>query len=217
MNKYINRKPFPFKLLMEGKDDLYVTAAIRDQHQLTDNFEIVDCEGVENMPDQIIARIKLQRPKIEAIGIVMDADNKLNSRWESLKNLLQAEEYTVPKQPDKEGTIIEGFDRNPTIGVWIMPDNETEPGMLEHFVERLIPKDDKLHLNVLQILAKIEKDGLNRYSLIHHKKALIHTWLAWQEEPGRPMGTAITTTYLDHNAHLCLLFVNWLNRLFNPQ
>ena len=58
MSDYINRKKLPYKLLVEGKDDLYVVANIRDKHLLADNFEIVDCEGVDKMPDAIIARIK---------------------------------------------------------------------------------------------------------------------------------------------------------------
>ena len=204
MSEFINRKKLPFKLLVEGKDDLYVIASIRNQHQLADNFEIIDCEGVDKMPDQIIARIKLQRPQVSSIGIVLDADNDLQARWKSVRDTLQRENYSVPILPGTGGTIIEGVGRNPTIGIWLMPDNETEPGMLEHFVEKLIPNDDDLHPKVLQILSTIEEAGLNRYPTIHHKKALIHTWLAWQEEPGRPMGTAITATYLNHNADLCL-------------
>ncbi|GAB4007934.1 hypothetical protein GCM10028808_12850 [Spirosoma migulaei] len=215
MSKQIDRTKFPFKLLVEGQDDMYVAASIRDKHQLADNFEIINCHGVEKMPDQIVARIKLKRSTINAIGIVIDADQDLNARWNSIRDLLRKEGYTVPPSPAKEGTVIEGINRNPTIGIWLMPDNETEPGMLEHFVESLIPDNDSLHPKVIQILAEIEHEGLNRYTLIHHKKALIHSWLAWQEEPGKPMGTAITATYLDHNADLCLRFVNWLNLLFN--
>ncbi|CAN5213568.1 hypothetical protein BH09BAC4_BH09BAC4_16860 [soil metagenome] len=217
MSDYINRKKFPFKLLVEGKDDLFVTANIRDVHQVPDNFEIIDCEGVEKMPDQIIARIKLQRPTIDIIGIILDADQDLLARWNSLKGTLEKEGYEVPPSPDVNGTVITGVERNPNIGIWLMPDNATEPGMLENFVELLIPDNDDLHPKVLQILSKIESEDLNRYALIHHKKALIHTWLAWQEEPGKPMGTAIAATYLDHNSELCLRFVNWLNRLFNVQ
>ena len=214
MSNNIKRGKFPSKLLVEGKDDLYVIASIRNQHQLVDNFEIIDCEGINKMPDQIIARIKLQRPQISTIGVVLDADGSLQDRWSSIRNILQQENYTVPLLPEIDGMVIAGTGRNPTIGVWLMPDN-LQSGMLEDFVERLIPDNDDLYPNVLQILSTIEQGGLNRYPIIHHKKALIHTWLAWQEEPGKPMGTAITATYLDHNTALCLRFVNWLNQLFN--
>ncbi|GAB3641797.1 DUF3226 domain-containing protein [Spirosoma arcticum] len=218
MSDYINRKKLPFKLLVEGKDDLYVVASIRNQHQLADNFEIIDCEGVDKMSDQLIARIKLQRPTIDTIGIVLDADTDLSARWSSLRNTLQAEGYITASSPDSNGTIIDGVGRNPTVGIWLMPDN-LQLGMLEDFVRYLIPQNDSLHPFVDQILAQIEAENItNRYDpSVQRAKAFIHTWLAWQKDPGKPMGTAIAATFLDHNTALCLRFVDWLNRLFNAQ
>ncbi|MFD2571354.1 DUF3226 domain-containing protein [Spirosoma soli] len=216
MSEFINRKKFPYKLLVEGKDDLYVTASIRNQHQLTDNFEIIDCEGVDKMPDQITARIKLQRPQIAAIGIVLDADYDLQARWKSICNILQQEGYPVPTSPGADGTVIEGVGRNPNVGIWLMPDN-SQSGMLEDFVSYLIPQGDLLKPFVEQTLSQIEEQDIeSRYDPQYHRaKAFIHTWLAWQKDPGTPMGLALTKTYLDHNTNLCLRFVNWLNRLFN--
>lgn len=215
MSNPIKRNTFPFKLLVEGKDDLFVIANIRDTHRLTDNFEIVDCEGVEKMPDQIIARIKRQRPNITAIGIVVDADQDLKARWNSIRDILVKEDYVVPFKPEKDGTIISGIGRNPTIGVWLMPDN-LQSGMLEDFVRFLIPEDDSLRPYVSEVLAQIEGQEFdNRYNPdTHRAKAFIHTWLAWQKDPGTPMGLALTKTYLDHNANICLRFVSWLERLF---
>ena len=45
-------------------------------------------------------------------------------------------------------------------------------------------------------------------------KAVIHTWLAWQKEPGRPFGTAITARFLDPNVPEVDVLVAWLKRLF---
>jgi hypothetical protein len=90
--------------------------------------------------------------------------------------------------------------------------------MLEDFVKLLIRPDDLLSPFVHQILSQIEEQDIqDRYNPeVHRAKAFIHTWLAWQKDPGTPMGLALTKTYLDHNAELCLRFVGWLNRLFNP-
>lgn len=216
MSQTVNRRKFPYKLLVEGKDDLFVTAGIRDRHHLPDNFEIVDCEGVNKMPDQIVARIKLQRPKVETIGIVLDADNDVQARWNSICNIVQNEGYAVPTSPSSDGVIIRGTGRNPDVGIWLMPDN-TQTGILEDFVRYLIPQNDLLHPFVTQILAELEaQDFPNRYDPVTNRaKAFIHTWLAWQQDPGTPMGLALTKTYLDHNTELCLRFVAWLNRLFN--
>ncbi|MDQ2808925.1 MAG: hypothetical protein M3Z04_18780 [Chloroflexota bacterium] len=46
-------------------------------------------------------------------------------------------------------------------------------------------------------------------------KAYIHTWPAWQEEPGKPMSVAIHPNhYLDAQAPAAQTFVDWLGRLF---
>ena len=49
---------------------------------------------------------------------------------------------------------------------------------------------------------------------IDREKALVHTWLAWQANPGRPYGTAVAAGFLDHNVPEVDAFVSWLNRLF---
>ncbi|MFZ2170123.1 MAG: DUF3226 domain-containing protein, partial [Methylococcaceae bacterium] len=48
----------------------------------------------------------------------------------------------------------------------------------------------------------------------HHSKAVVHTYLAWQHEPGRPLGQAITAKVLDPSHSLAKNFADWLKRLF---
>ncbi len=45
-------------------------------------------------------------------------------------------------------------------------------------------------------------------------KANIHTWLAWRQEPGTPMGSAISNTLLCSDKTEVLAFIAWLRRLF---
>ena len=86
--------------------------------------------------------------------------------------------------------------------------------MLEDFIKFLIPQDDELLPIAEDVLTNnIEAKGLNRYKELHRPKALIHTWLAWQEEPGSPMGQAITKKYLQ-DTETCQLFVSWLKKIF---
>jgi hypothetical protein len=97
-----------------------------------------------------------------------------------------------------------------------MPNNN-DKGMLEDFVSFLISEDDKLLPKVDNALSEIEKEELNQYKEIHKSKARIHTWLAWQEDPGTPMGLAITKKYLSTTPIICQDFISWLNKLFNPE
>jgi hypothetical protein len=45
-------------------------------------------------------------------------------------------------------------------------------------------------------------------------KAKMHTWLAWQEEPGAPIGLALTRRYLDGDAEQVQPLLAWIRKLF---
>ncbi|WP_420441941.1 DUF3226 domain-containing protein [Candidatus Palauibacter sp.] len=45
-------------------------------------------------------------------------------------------------------------------------------------------------------------------------KAVLHAWLAWQQEPGRPYGLAIKSGYLRHDSVTAERFVAWFRQLF---
>lgn len=46
------------------------------------------------------------------------------------------------------------------------------------------------------------------------EKANLHTWLAWQDEPGYPPGTALTRQLLDPHKETAAPFVKWFRNLF---
>lgn len=54
-----------------------------------------------------------------------------------------------------------------------------------------------------------------RFPPAHKIKARLHTWLAWQEEPGKPMGLSITARYLDADALHAQQLIKWLRQLFD--
>jgi hypothetical protein len=203
------KKNFSAKLLVEGKNDQHVVWAICEKHQIPELFEVIDGQGVNTILTRLPTDLKSQG--ITAFGIIVDADENIQNRWTSIVDRLKPLGYELPKQPDPNGTIHPAQGIYPQIGFWIMPNNE-EIGEIEHFIEYLVPPNDRLLPLAKKVLIDVESVE-SRYR--DRQKALIHTWLAWQEEPGRPMGQAITHTYLDHNADLCLRLVNWLNLLYN--
>ncbi len=93
-----------------------------------------------------------------------------------------------------------------------MPDNQTE-GILEDFLRFLVPDASPLFAHVTECVATIPS-GERRFGPAAEPKVLIHTWLAWQEEPGRPMGTAITARYLDPSVRQVDTLIAWLKKLF---
>jgi hypothetical protein len=54
-----------------------------------------------------------------------------------------------------------------------------------------------------------------RFIESHFTKSLIHTWLAWQDEPGTPFGLAITKRYFDSDGPHVQALLDWLTRLFS--
>ncbi|MFP4438207.1 MAG: DUF3226 domain-containing protein [Chloroflexaceae bacterium] len=198
-------------LLVEGKDDEHVFYSLLMHHQVPEVFRIKNKDGVNNLLETL--DVEIDRSGLERLGIVVDADTDLDARWQSLQDRLRMSGYpNVSAVPDLSGTIIEHPGR-PKLGIWLMPDNAAS-GMLEDFVGYLVRQGDllwDLAETSLQQIPEVER----RFPETHWIKARIYTWLAWQEEPGKPMGQAITATYFDANASQAQQLITWLNRLFD--
>lgn len=207
-------------LLVEGNDK-HVILPLCQAHSVRETFTVrspKDDQRQSGGIDQLLRLFEeeLQASDRRAVGIVLDADTDNSRRWQSVKGRLGRTGlgYVLPDHPSALGTIIERPNEYvPRVGVWIMPDNQS-PGDLEQFASLLIPDGDQLRPYANEVLNKIEADGRHLY---RHKrsKAFIHTWLAWQENPGMPMGQAITARALSANSPIAHQFVDWLNRLFN--
>ena len=154
----------------------------------------------------------LKRSDLQRVGIIVDADLDLQLCWRKLCGSLASFGYiNLPASPNATGTIVQQADY-PTVGIWVMPDN-LSAGALEDFVGLMKPPGDTLWTQAEEAVAHIpEKDRLFKPQAF--KKAQIHTWLAWQEEPGTPMGQAVTKRYLNAESPSGRLLIDWLRRLF---
>lgn len=209
------KREFSKKLLVEGKDDQSVIWSLAKKFSLAKNFDIIDSGNYEKAIKSFPVQIKSSG--IEAVGIIVDADEDLGSKWESIKQSLRKLDYQFPAQMPIDGLILENsksFDVK--VGVWIMPNNDIN-GKIEDFVKFLIPEQDSLSMVADKTLKQIESENLNKYELKDKAKAFIHTWLAWQEKPGNRMGTAITANYFNLDSVECDKFIYWLKLLFNNE
>ena len=117
-------------LLVEGPDDERVVANLWGQHYNAGlNFRISVKNGIDNLLQSI--RVEIQSEGRIAVGILVDADDCLMSRWQAVADKLKTADITPPPNPISLGTIIES---NPRVGVWLMPDNQN-PGELEGFYQ----------------------------------------------------------------------------------
>jgi hypothetical protein len=196
-------------LWVEGKDDREVIRNLWFRHSLPPDFEVEDKKGVEALLDGF--PVQLRARGLGRFGIVVDADQDLSARWAAVRDRLVAEGYgSVPETLPEKGAVLEA-ENLPKFGVWIMPDNSGK-GAVEEFAAKLIPEGDILWNHASDAIDRIPV-AVRRFPEVRRAKALIHTWLAWQESPGSPMGQAITKGDLDATASLAEAFVAWLRRL----
>lgn len=204
-----------YRLLVEGKDDQHVVWNLAERLRLKETFEVVSKNSYEQLIDALPVELKSTNV-LERLGIVVDADEGAERHWRAIRDVLERSGFysELPRVLPIDGLICKPDDAEQLIvGVWIMPDNRLD-GMLEDFVAYMIPDGDKLLPEVDAVLENLEINKLNQYKSVHHAKARMHTWLAWQDEPGMPMGTAITKQVLATDGELCNRFVDWLCRLF---
>lgn len=196
-------------LLVEGTDDLHVICSLLKKRAFPETFRVEEKGGIDKLLRVFPVQVKASA--IESVGVVIDADTDLVARWASLKALLVTLGYVPPSELPKDGLILEA-PAMPRVGAWIMPDN-TLPGMLEDFVKFLVPEGDPAWGHSEAVVEALPCQ-VARFSKKHISKAKIHTWLAWQEDPGTPMGLAVTKKYLHTEDPIVDRFAKWLEGLF---
>jgi len=202
-------------LLVEGRDDKYVFRAIFGQRQLEHLDDIKEHGGKDELLEAL--PVQLKESDVEAVGIVLDADDNCSARWEAVRSRLITSGYlTVPEEPAAGGTIIHAPANSllPRVGVWLMPDNRIS-GILEDFLRYLIPEPNPLYAHAITSVDAIPVDA-RLFSNVARPKVLIHTWLAWQTDSGIPFGQAITARFLDPTLPAADQLVNWLRALYFP-
>jgi hypothetical protein len=198
------------RLLVEGPDDKHVIShLLLARYRGYERIKVTDHGGIEPLLEELSVFLK----GTENFGIVLDANDSINNRWDAVRNRAIQAGYTVSATPEPAGTVIT-TNAKPRFGVWIMPDNQM-PGMLEDFVGRLVPEGDGLWPMADEVVKNIPEER-RRFRPKALLKAIVHTWLAWQEEPGTPMGAAINQRYLRNDSELADRFIAWVARLESP-
>ncbi len=201
-------------VMVEGKDDEHVIKHLCGTRGIPRCLTVEPYESVERLMESIPVRLKATYEG-DVVGIVLDADANIQSRWAAIRGRLQQLNYVnLPVTPVHSGTIIDAPADSPfpRVGIWLMPDNKMH-GILEDFLALLVPANSAAFERVKRTVAEIPDDE-RLFSPVAAPKVLIHTWLAWQETPGLPFGTAITARFLDPLHARADSFVAWLRELF---
>lgn len=204
------------RIIFEGPDDRHVVMNLLYNHQfdgdrLDSVFKPKEKQGIENL----IATLKeeIGATDLGRLGVILDADTNLAGQWARVTQVLdECGCNNIPPLPSVDGTIVE-TSGGKKIGIWVMPDNKSA-GALEDFLGILIGKDDPLWAKAQNDVINIP-EGARRFKDTYLSKAQVHTWLAWQEEPGTKMGETFKKKYLNPEHPQAQAFVNWIRRLLS--
>ena len=210
----------PKKLLVEGDQDKRIIPWLIEARGVkwgeSRNDCVVDIEsrdGFENIvkPGEIDVELKVAGRKV--VGIVADGNNDVAGKWASLRKCCETFFPDLPKLMPSDGLIHE--DRGGLrFGVWLMPDNRAH-GMMETFLTYLVPDaSDDLLMHASVACDQARKLGAP-FKDTHSDKAKIHTWLSWQDPPGRQLHNAVMERILDPESDRAARFFCWFCELFD--
>lgn len=204
------------RLLVEGNDDKYSIINLMEKHGIDfsnarSRIELDDCGGFDELSHSLKTCIKTYH----RLGIVIDADYEPTNRWESIRNRLSQLGLSIPQALPTSGLVVQGLQPNWLVGVWIMPNNLNQ-GMLECFLGKLIDPRDRCWNHVDGLIDHVKELGAP-YRPTHKSKAKLHTWLAWQDPPGLPFGSALKARMFDDQLPLAKSFASWFHQVFRQE
>ncbi len=196
-------------LLLEGSDDCNIISKFCEDNAIRADFGFCNCGGDNQVLHKLNALLKKSDPP-EVIGVILDADQNIDERYQEIKAKV-ADFYNLPKNMPKDGLVHleKGL---PKLGIWIMPNNQDNGALEEFYLELATDIDTAFIDNTIQ---EAEKKELTSFKSQHRKKAIMHTYFAWQDTPGMPLHAAINKIVLDNNAEIAHVFKGWLISLFN--
>ena len=207
------------KLLVEGDEDKRVVPYLLEEAHIlwgdSEDERPVDIQAYNGV-DDLLAKgqieTQLKTPRLEALGIIVDANYKFDSRWRHLRDRCILTFPDIPEAMPPRGLICQN-DEGLRLGAWIMPDNQTS-GMLETFLAYLVPDEgsDIWKFSCETVEKAREKGAPFREN--HLDKARIHSWLAVQDPPGQSLHLAIVKRILAPESDEAETFINWFVELF---
>ena len=149
-----------------------------------------------------------------AVGFVLDADEAPGNRWRAVRGRLANLGLALPSEIPSDGYVDDATEYRTRVGVWLLPDNR-QSGALEEFLEALINVPDPLLPWARESTGEAKARGA-AFPEGSLRKAVLHTWLAWQKRPGVPYGTGVAAEYFKDDRPAATSFVQWFARLFDP-
>jgi hypothetical protein len=214
-------------LLVEGRNDgNAVFQLIRLTHGADPAFGISECGGADGVLKKLSGRLADGNAPERVLGLILDTDivgsteaDAVQRRWAQLKDKIVIG-YDLAAEFPEEGLIIDPLPGRraiatlPRIGIWLMPNNKAF-GMLEDLLMESLGGREKDYTS--NVVKQAKTDQIASYHDSHTSKAVIRTYMAWQEPPDvQYLGLAIQKGHFQNIEAGCAQFLDWLERLFVP-
>lgn len=219
----------PKRLLVEGREKFVIPELLEksgidwDDATYGTPVYINPLDGRKNFFVDGVIETQAKLPGLTHLGLIIDADDSAVEAWGKLSRTWK-KFVDLPESLPRDGWI--GKSRTPRpfrVGVWIMPDNglsQHEPGrhlMIETFFHRLIPPVAAPLWEFAQEMTREAKLPPRNapYKSVQFDKAVLATWLAWQEAPGEQLHIAAKSSAIFRvDDVIRLRFVRWFRDLF---
>lgn len=205
-------------LMVEGRQDKFVIPELIEASGVdwgTRQNPVVfirDCGGYERLIDPLEISTALKESGLDTLGIMLDADEYPDQRWQSLKDACLKSIPDLPVELPDTGLIHVTQDGK-RFGIWMMPDNRMR-GMLETFLAYMVPEANDVLWTYSQAVVEEAHCKNAPFSKFHRDKAQIYTWLAWQDPPGRQLHQAVMERILDPHHPRAQIFISWFRQLY---
>ncbi len=206
-------------LLLEGVDDWHCFTHLLGKlfPCYKTHFVLADCGNREAVFKALRAESIASQP-MQRVGAIIDADKStITSVLQSVSDSLGSE-YSLPTSWPNNGLIAEpktdaGSARSPRIGIWCMPDNQTQ-GIFEDLLNRAMPNTSRQFIE--ETIEKALEAKHAKHSPVESPKAILRTYMAWNAPTCSKYGEAlgqklfVEASLREHFQPM----IDWARRLF---
>jgi len=197
-------------LLVEGDNDLHFITNLCQKIDFKPFFKIESCKSIDALFSNLES--KLDSNRNYPIGIVVDADGDIEKRKSKITEITKAFFKLNNSDFNESGLVIKP-ELEQKFGVWIWPNNKEE-GILEDLFLQLVKDKDLLLEEAKRVVENLPEIEPIRFKPQHKSKAIVHSWLAWQDNPGSPIGASLQRSTMDLTKPIIQNFISWLKNLY---
>lgn len=199
------------RMLVEGADDLHAIVHLMKRHGVQYDRPRIGMPYVDACGSwsQVLEALPVGLKNYNQLAVVLDADTPEENRWVQVRERLRGANVSAPDVLPPGGFVGLGARPASVVGVWLMPSN-SDAGMLEDFLGRMIP-EDAIWAHAVEATEGAKLKGAR---FARDMKARVRAWLAWQESPGENFGVAIRKGYLKTDTPDAESFAAWFRRVF---